>query len=367
MSRLARLAEQVVECGTTPGIAVTVVAGDRVVASASAGFGDLATADPMTADRAFNWFSMTKIATATAVMILVEGGALDLDAPVARYLGEQWPTGFSRVSVRHLLSHSGGLPNPIPLRWVHRPTDSPPAAPVLLAHVMSGRRGPRFEPGARASYSNIGYLALGEVIAAAVGRPYQDFVREELLVPLRMTRTAFSWNDPALAGVARATPYQRLPRLITPLVAAMLPAGIVGARVGKLVALQPFELDGAAYGGLIGPVGDAAQLIALHANRGSIGGHRFLTADTIDAMTAITTRGRRYDLGLGWFQPHNAPDERVCHFGGGMGYWNILRLDPRRSRAAVVMSNTTTHWDITRFADTAIETCCGPAMSTSMS
>ena len=94
MSELDRLAEDVVRGGKVPGVTVAVVHGDVVVGSTAAGCADLATTSPITVDGACNLFSMTKIATATAAMILAERGALDLDAPAANYLGEAWPAGL---------------------------------------------------------------------------------------------------------------------------------------------------------------------------------------------------------------------------------------------------------------------------------
>jgi CubicO group peptidase (beta-lactamase class C family) len=355
MSGLHRLAEDTVSRQNLPGIAVAVVQAGQVIASAAAGFAGLANRTPMSAGSAGNWFSMTKTATATAAMMLAEGGALDLDAPVARYLGEVWPGRFAGVRVRHLLTHSSGLRNPLPIRWVHRAADPGPGADAFLARLLARQHRPRSAPGTRAAYSNVGYLALGEVIAAAAGRPYEEFVRDELLRPLGMTRTAFLWSDPALAGVPPVTGHQRLPRALTPVLKGLLPPGILGTRTGTFVGLEPFELDGAAYGGLIGPVTEAARLIALHANGGTIDGTRVLSRPSTDAMTGITTPGRPYDLGLGWFRPHGDHGPHVEHLGGGMGYWNLLRLDPRTARGAAVMSNTTRHWNITAFADAAIE------------
>ena len=355
MSGLDRLAEDAVRRQNLPGVAVAVVRAGQVIASAAAGFADLATRTPMSAGSACNWFSMTKIATATAAMVLAEGGAIDLDAPVARYLGAAWPRRFAGVRVRHLLNHSSGLRNPVPIRWVHRAADPRPDPAAFLARLLARQRRPRFAAGTRAAYSNVGYLALGEVIAAAAGCPYEEFVRDELLTPLGMTRTAFTWRDPALAGLARVTPYHQLPRALTAAARGLLPEGILGARTGKLVGLEPFELDGAAFGGLIGPVSDAAQLIALHASGGTLNGTRVLSRQSIAAMTAVATPGRPYDLGLGWFRPHDEHGPQVEHFGGGMGYWNLLRMNPQTAHGAAVMSNTTRHWNITEFADAAIE------------
>lgn len=355
MSGLDRLAEDAVGRQNLPGVAVAIVHAGQVIASAAAGFADLATRAPMSADSACNWFSMTKIATATAVMVLAEGGALDLDAPVARYLGEVWPSRFAEVRVRHLLNHSSGLRNPVPIRWVHRAADPGPGPAAFLARLLARQHRPRSAPGTGASYSNVGYLALGEVIAAAAGRPYEEFVRDELLRPLEMTRTTFRWSDPALAGVPAVTGHQRLPRALTPVLKGVLPPGILGARTGKFVGLEPFELDGAAYGGLIGPATEAARLIALHANGGTIDGTRVLSRQSIDAMTGIATPGKPYDLGLGWFRLHGDRSQHVEHFGGGMGYWNLLRLDAQTACGAAVMSNTTRHWNIAAFADAAVE------------
>ena len=357
MSGLNCLAEDAVRHQALPGIAVAVVRGGQVVASAAAGCADLAARTPMSAGSACHWFSMTKIATATAAMVLNESGALDLDAPVARYLGEIeiWPNRFAEVRVRNLLNHSSGLRNPVPIRWVHRAADSGPGSRAFLARLLARQRRPRSAPGARASYSNVGYLALGEVIAAAAGRPYEEFVGDELLRPLGMTHTAFRWRDPAVAGVAAVTGHQRLPGALTPVLKGLLPAGILGPRTGKFVGLEPFELDGAAYGGLIGPATEAARLIALHANGGTLDGTRVLSRQSIDAMTDIATPGKPYDLGLGWFRPHGDHGPHVEHFGGGMGYWNLLRLNPRTGHGAAVMSNTTRRWNITAFADAAIE------------
>lgn len=76
-------------------------------------------AEPVSADTAFWWFSMTKIATATALMQLVESGAVALDAPARDHLADV--AGLDpRITVRQLLNHSSGLANPMPMRWIIR-------------------------------------------------------------------------------------------------------------------------------------------------------------------------------------------------------------------------------------------------------
>ena len=157
------------------------------------GFADIEDRRAASAETVFLWFSMTKIVTATAIVQLSERGGLGLDDPVSGYVAD-FPSGDRgrRVTIRHLLSHSAGLANPIPIGWV-RPATAPAndlrefTSPLLRKHSRL-----RSEPGARASYSNLGYLVLGEVIERASGRPYVDYVRANILDPLGMSSTISS-------------------------------------------------------------------------------------------------------------------------------------------------------------------------------
>src|SRR5919202_5270661 len=109
---------------------------------------------------------MTKIATATAVLRLAERGRIDLDAPADEYYrGFKVVSQPTPVSVRHLLGHSSGLTNPIPIRWVYPASGRVPDRRAFVRRLLGNHRKLKFVPGERASYSNLGYLMLGEVIS----------------------------------------------------------------------------------------------------------------------------------------------------------------------------------------------------------
>ena len=140
--------------GAVPGIAVLVTGPEGVRATGAAGFADVAGQVPASPGMVCPWFSMTKVVTATVAVALAERGVLDLDAPVAghvpalrRVRPPQWA---DRITTRHLLSHSAGLPNPIPVRWVH-PADQPVPDPDTLLHGLlaahAERRGNRVPMG----------------------------------------------------------------------------------------------------------------------------------------------------------------------------------------------------------------------------
>ena len=219
MTDVARFLDEHRQREQVPGLAVAVVHRDREVFAHACGHADLAAGLDFTVDTACHWFSMTKIVSVTAAMQLVDAGRLDLDAPVRDYLPGVLPPAFDAVRVVHLANHSAGLPNPLPLRWVHPAGQPIPDQRAFLARHRP--RKPRFEPGTQARYSNLSTVLLGEVIATITGAAYVDHIRSAVLAPLGLAHTGFSYDD--VGSAPRAVGYQRGPRPLDPLFRAFLP------------------------------------------------------------------------------------------------------------------------------------------------
>ena len=330
--------------GNIPGLSVAVVDRDRLRFAAGYGLADLAGNTPSTAATAYLWFSMTKIVTASAALRLADDGRLDLDAPAGEYLSGLRPRGTEQPTVRQLLTHTAGLGNPLPLRWTH-PADAEPPDPHLLLGLLLTRRHAFTHPAGKvARYSNVGYLAAGEIISAAAGMPFTDYVQRAALRPLGMDHTGFRYR----ADTDRATGYIRTPRITDPLLRRLLPDGITGDRNGPFLALNPFYVDGPAYGGLIGDALDASRFLRMHLNNGELDGHRILTPRTARGMRSLDHHGKPFDHGIGWFRkPTNDTGDWVEHFGAGAGFWNVMRLYPDRGVGVgvVIMANTTNRYD----------------------
>lgn len=334
------------ESDAVPSLSVAVVKGGRTVWARAFGYADLAGSVPATSETAYLWFSMTKIATATAIVRLAETGELDLDAPVTDYF-----PGFAivsqpvQVSTRHLLGHSSGLANPLPIRWVRPASAPPPDRQTFLGRLLARHRRLRFDPGERAAYSNLGYLVLGEVVQSVSGVGYEEYVRREILEPLGMERTGFAYHGAAEDGAA--TGYQPLRRPLGPLLRAALPRGVVGSRQGRYVSFNPFYVNGPAYGGLVGSAEEAVRLAALHLSGGQVGGVRVLAEGSVAEMRRIVPKGGKRDFGLGWYRSHGAQEERgrvfVEHLGGGAGFWNVMRIYPEEALGIVLMGNATSY------------------------
>lgn len=324
-----------------PSLTIAVVAGGGLRWSAGFGQADLATV-PAVPHTPYLWFSMTKIATATAVVRLAEQGRLDLDGPVSVYFPPFAVVEQPRpVTVRQLLNHSSGLANPMPIRWVYPAGSPPPDHGPFVERLLRRHSRLRSAPGTRAGYSNLGYLVLGEVITRTSGMPYEQYIRQQVLGPLRMVHTGFGYAE---TGTHQpATGYQRLPRPFTPLLRAALPAGIVAGRHGRYVAYHPFHVAGSSYGGLVGCVTDAARLALLHLGGGAVDGVRLLSGQAAVHMRHITPLGGHTDFGLGWSRPHDQPATPtfVEHLGGGSGFFSVIRLYPGQDVGVVMMANTT--------------------------
>jgi CubicO group peptidase (beta-lactamase class C family) len=335
-----------------PALSVAVADPARILCAVAVGHADLDGPRAAVPEDRYPWFSMTKIATATVAMQLYDEQLLDLDAPVGTYLRGYRPhPQHGHPSTRQLLTHTAGLGNPLPVRWI-RPEDQPPD-PELLRRIADRHGTPRRPVGARASYSNIGYLLAADVIEAVTGMPIEECVLERVLAPLGMRSTGYRWDRSA----PRAVGYVRLPRAFRPLLRGLLPNGIVGGRSGPYTSLRPFLVAGAGYGGLIGTAGDAARLAAAHV-AGPRDPHPVLGHDTLVAMRTITEPGKPFDHGTGWFRPRG--DSRrspsfVEHYGTGGGFWNSMRIYPERRLAVVAMANTTARWGydalLTRIAE----------------
>ena len=136
----------------------------------------------------------------------------------------------------------------------------------------------------------------------------------------------------------------------------LLPRWVIAEPTGSWMSLKRFLLDGQAYGGLVGSLEDAARFLEMHLRDGEFNGVRILHPETARRMREIVVRGRRVDLGLGWFRPANrrADDPPfVEHLGGGAGFFNVIRLYPTRGVGIAVMGNAT-KYDIDRVAALAL-------------
>jgi uncharacterized protein YbbC (DUF1343 family)/CubicO group peptidase (beta-lactamase class C family) len=181
-----------------PGAVVVVGHGGKVVFEQAYGVrkldgepgvdGRASPAEPMTVDTIFDMASLTKcLATATAVMQLVEQGKVDVDAPVVKYLPEFGVNGKDKVTVRELLTHYSGLPPDVDLKdaWGLAKPDKAEGMKRAMAAKLDS------VPGTKFVYSDVNFITLGAIVEKVSGEALDVYTREHVFEPLRMMHTQF--------------------------------------------------------------------------------------------------------------------------------------------------------------------------------
>lgn len=150
-------------------------------AVADAALGENRPGEPLTRDHLMLWLSSTKPATAVAIAQLWEGGLLELDDPVARHLPEFAANGKEGITLRHLLTHTGGI-RMLDTGWPQRPWEE------IISRICAMKPEPRWVPGQKAGYHQASsWFILGEIIQRLGGHPFSVYVRQEIFEPLGMT------------------------------------------------------------------------------------------------------------------------------------------------------------------------------------
>jgi CubicO group peptidase (beta-lactamase class C family) len=254
-----------------PGLSIALVKGDEVIWARGFGFRDLERGLPATPETLYATGSVTKSFTAIAVLQLAEQGKLNLDDPVEAHLPFKLKPQGEKVCIWHLLTHSSGFPA---LAYAEASIRAATGAggkylPIatcddMLTFIRDAEGWALARPGERWFYLNEGYVLLGCIVQRCSGLPYETYVREHILKPLRMMRSTFRREDVEKDPDA-ATPY------------------IITRDGEQLPSRYPYEAI-SADGGLISSVLDLAKYIGMLLNRGEHEDGRLLSRESIEEM-----------------------------------------------------------------------------------
>lgn len=296
-----------IDGGDIAGVVAAVVRHGKLVYVEALGESDVEAHRPMEANALFRMYSMTRPITSLAAMILLEEEKFDLHDPISKYLPEfsdqrvfvdsDTPSMDAtrarrgEITVEHLLLHTSGLGSRS--SSIYRAENVRSRSISLEQMVANAARVPLFEdPGTRWRYG-ISTTILGRLVEIWSGMPLDDFLRERIFEPLRMTDTVF-WVDP-----------DRAPRLAT--VYRPSPEGKLGPVVLEDVPFteRPALLEGGV--GLVSSTMDFLRFSQMFLQGGELDGHRVLRPETVAMMTvnrvpdALMPIGfSRPMLGTGW-------------------------------------------------------------------
>jgi CubicO group peptidase (beta-lactamase class C family) len=278
-----RIAAELARGGALGG-QIWVEAAGRPVADA--GFGEARPGEPMTRAHLMAWMSTGKPVAAAAILRLWELGALELDDPVARHLPEFAAGGKEAITVRHLLTHTAGL-RMLDTGWPGASWEE------ILARIAARRIEPRWTPGRKAGYHlTSSWFVLGELVRRLDGRRFERWVREELFEPLGAADCWIGMPEERHRGYGTR-------------LAPMFEPGTGGPRDVDWQSAERATRPSPGASGW-GPIGELARFYRMLAAGGEIGGRRYLSRGTVEAMTARHRVGMldhtfraRLDWGLG--------------------------------------------------------------------
>jgi CubicO group peptidase (beta-lactamase class C family) len=335
-STAASVLQKEVTSARTPGLQYIHVSRDSILVRVAAGHADVGREAPVTARTTFNGFSTTKTITAIAVLQLAERGLLDLDSAAARYVRHfPYPT---NITVRNLLTHSGGIPNPIPLKWVH-PANAHPTFDrnAFFRETYARHNDVTAAPNERFGYSNLGYELLGEIIEAVSGIRYEAYVRANILERIGVAESELGFTlDPARHAIG----YHRRTSLSYPILRLLVDGkAVLGEKVKGWRAFRSYHMNGAAYGGLIGTAEGFSRYVQVLLDPA----HPLLSAESRRILFAenVLTGGKASGMAASWFVGSLDGEPFFDHAGGGGGYYAEIRLYPGLGRGSVLLMNRT--------------------------
>lgn len=324
-----------------PGLQYLALDRDRAVFEYTGGWADIRHQVPMTGDTTMMAYSMSKTITAAAVLQLVAAGTVALDDPIERYHPTPYGPG---ITLRHLLAHLSGVPNPIPLRWVH-PAARHAAFDEHAALEAELRAHPRAAsaPGAQYRYSNIGYWLLGSVVERASGRAFTEYVLERVFTPLAIPPVSLGYTIPDAErhahGYLEKYSFMNLAKRL------LIDRRLIGDYEGAWLRIEPHYLNGPAFGGLVGTArGFGAFLQDQLRPRSTLFDN---PARELMYAPQRTLAGRLVPMGLGW---HLGELNGIPFFykeGGGGGFHCEMRIY-RVNRVATVLMTNATGFDVKR-------------------
>ncbi|MQA90317.1 MAG: serine hydrolase [Gemmatimonas sp.] len=316
------IAAAAVGSGQIAGLSVAIARGTEAMVFRGYGWSDVEHRIPTPPDAVYEIGSITKQFTAAAILLLQEQGRLSIDDLVTDHL-PQFPTRGRAVSLRHLLSHTSGIPD-----FTALPDFSALAtrgAPLDSIVALVEDQPLLFVPGQAMAYSNSGYILLGRIIESASGVRYADFIEAQLFVPAGMLDS--SYCDAAGLPASRTVGHRLLNRILLPTesldhtwpyaagslcsTAADLIAWNRALHGGRLLSPESYEIltdpgeleDGTRLRYAAGLIVDSIGNRPVYRHGGSIPGFRaellYFPEDGLSIAILLNTDGSISPLGLG--------------------------------------------------------------------
>lgn len=330
----------------TPSIQYAFFDTDSIIYEMRYGLRNVKTKEQVDSATLYHLYSVTKTFTALSVLQLAQNGKVVLDKPVSFYLPE-FP--YSKeITIQQLLSHTAGIPNPLPLKWIHLAEEHDGfKRDNFFAEVFKANSKLEFEPGTEFKYSNLGYVFLGQLVERVSGQSFEKYVTENIIEPSGIALTELNFQ---IQPSSHAVGYHKWWSFSNAIFGFLIDKEkFMGKREGKWKPFKYFYNNGIAYGGMFGT---ASGLIKYAQNL--LQPNSILINDSYKEMlfAETTAMNKPTGMSLSWFTGSLKGNRYLSHAGGGGGYYVELRVYPELGVGSVIMYNRSGMTD-ERFLDKA--------------
>jgi CubicO group peptidase (beta-lactamase class C family) len=321
----------------TPGLAVLVKKNGSVVFERGYGLKELRTGARIDTKTNFRLASVTKQFTAMSVMLLVHDKKLGYETTLGQIFPE-FPEYGKKITVRQLLNHTGGLPDYEDLMDAKEKEKGPiwsaekQIQDAEVLQLLEKASKAKFEPGTKWDYSNSGYVVLGLIVAKVSGRPYAEFLRERIFMPLKMADTIVyqkGKNTVANRAYGHAKDKDAFKERDQSATSATLGDGGVYSSVDDLSKWDDALRD--------------RTLLSEEEMKPALQPAKFGGADNAvlpgDAPAGL--RGAPVEYGFGWFLDQYKGHERMWHYGDTMGFKTAIQRFTKDGLTVIILCNRT--------------------------
>lgn len=333
-----KLSNQLAEyaANNEPGVQYVVVDKTSTIFSHSVGLLDIDKNIALNAGNTMAAFSMTKTLTAIAILQLVERNKIKLSDRVSEFVENPYNT---NITIRHLLNHTSGIPNPIPLQWVHLAQNHVEFdEQAAFEEVLDKYPDLDSKPGEKYKYSNIGYWMLGGIIEKVTGKRYTEYVKQNIFQSLNLNSNEIGFQTHNENNHAKG--YLKKWSFMGLFGRFFVDSAVLGKNEKGWLHIKNVYVNGPSFGGAIGSATAFLKILQDLLSDNS----KLLKSQTKQLLyqRQSLNSGKEIDMTLGWNIGELNGVTYYYKEGGGAGFHCEMRIYPENGLASVIMANKTT-------------------------
>ncbi|MDX9726896.1 MAG: serine hydrolase domain-containing protein [Bacteroidales bacterium] len=337
MDETDKILTEQVSRNKTPSVQYFYFDQDSIIKSFQMGFADIAKKKEVDSFVTYSAYSLTKTFTALAVLQLFAKGTIDINKPVSHYLPDfKYGT---EITVKQLLNHTAGIPNPVPLDWIHSESEHKIFdRDIFFNAIFEKNTKTKSEPNEKFAYSNLGYVVLGQLIEKVSGKKYEEYVIKNIIQKLPVNPEDLTFE--VVKNENHATGYHKRTSFSYLLLGLFFDKSLfMGEVTGKWRPFKRFYVNGASYGGLIGTPGAfVTYLQELMKTENSLIPDEYRQ---LLFQENLNNKGENTGMCLSWFSGELDGNRYIAHAGGGGGYYCEIRIYPDIKQGSVIFFNRT--------------------------